>query len=262
MKSIKFDNHIHAGVVRKNSCAEEFVLRAIELGLTEIGITDHAPLKDSPLKDKIPNGAAVEYCRKARALADKYSDKIKIRVGIEMDYIPRFEREIEQIISEGDFDFVIGSSHLHLAGMLDRPLSELTAAEYVDICYENSIRAVKSGYFNILAHFDMYRWIIATPERFKLRGNEYTVCKDKLRELFSEMVKHGTALEINTHLMGKSGDTSLIYPAAVIMETAKEFGLLYSYGSDAHTPDCVGDGRAEVEGSAVFSHCFDSFIKL
>ena len=205
-KMIYNDNHIHAGIMADNSRAEEFVNTAIKKGLSQIVITDHAPLPQSPLRDRIPNGMTKEYCRRIRELADKYKDKISIKSGIEMDYLPEFEREIEVILNEGDFDIVIGSSHLHINGMLDVPLDTLTAQEYVDMCYDNNLAAVKSGYFDVLAHVDMYRWVIDRKERFKLLTSDFTINGEKLENLLYEISKRGVALEINTNFMGNSGD--------------------------------------------------------
>jgi len=182
--------------------------------------------------------------------------------GLEFGMLEDNVRQLRQDLSRRHFDYVIGSSHLHLGGMLDVPLCELTAAEFVDLCFENNIRAAKSGYFQILAHMDMYRWVVSNPERFKLKGKEYRLDKGKINELFSEMVKHDVALEINTHLMGKRGDASLIYPDRELIEIAAKYPLKYSYGSDAHSPDCVGDGRSEVESEACFAHCFGNFIHI
>ena len=261
-KILNFDNHIHAGIMAKTPKAEAFINKAIEKGLSHIVISDHAPLPQSTLGDRIPDGMTAEYCRRIRELADKYKGKIDIKAGIEIDYFPGFEREIEGILKEGDFDLVMGSSHLHVKGMLDVPLDTLTAQEYVDRCFDNNIAAVKSGYFDVLAHVDMYRWIIAVKERFKLRTSDYAIPGEKLETLLSEMSKRGTSLEINTNFMGDSGDTSKIYPSEEIMAKASKYPLTYSFGSDAHAPQRVGDGIAGVTAAPWFAGCFDKFVRV
>ncbi len=259
---IKFDYHIHAQVLKTPSDAEAFVKKAIDAGLTAIGISDHAPLWKFPLGDRVPNGKTAEYCRAVRALAYKYRDKIEIKCGIEMDFVPGLESDIEEILSDGDFDYVIGSSHLHLPGMLPNPICEYTAQEYVELSLNNNISAVKSGYFDILAHVDMYRWIIDRQERFKLRTSDFKIDGEKLETLLSEMSKRGVALEINTNFMGASGDTSKIYPSDEIMAQAMKYPLIYSFGSDAHAPGRVGGGIPEVTATPRFAGCFDKFIRI
>jgi len=257
MKKIRHDHHVHGVVLGNNSRAEEFIGRALSLGLTEIGITDHAPFPQFKAGDRIPAGKLKEYCMRVRELADKYRDRITIKLGIEMDYHPSLKGQIEEMLGEGDFDYVIGSSHLHIPGMIGRELSEFTAQEYVELCFTNNLNAVKSGYFDVIAHIDMYRWVIENPERFKLRGTEYKLCEGLLCELFSEMARRGTALEINTHRLG--GDPALIYPDASIMEIAAKYPLTYSFGSDAHAPEHVGHGIDTVESLPLFAHCLDNF---
>ena len=161
------------------------------------------------------------------------------------------------LLSIGGLDYILGSSHLHIKGMTEKPLSEYTAHEYVGMCYENNLRAVKTGYFDTISHIDMYRWVISRPERFKLIGADYDLScyTDMIREIFSEMEKRGMNLEINTHLIG-NGDINKVYPAAEIMDIAKEYRLGYRYGSDAHTPTCVGDGIKEICESPIYSHCW------
>ena len=259
-KNINFDNHIHAGIMAENSRAEEFIKIAIDKGLSEIGITDHAPFPQFRAGDRIPVGQTAAYCRRVRELAHKYRDRIDIRLGIEMDYHPSLTAQIEEMLDEGDFDFVIGSSHLHIPCMLERKLSELSAQEYVDLSLENNLKAVESGYFDVIAHLDMYRWVIEKQERFKLRGTEYVLDEGMLCKLFSEMAKRGTALEINTHRIG--GGVSLIYPDAEIMKIAAKYPIYYSFGSDAHTPGQVGHGVDAVSSLATFAHCLDNFADL
>ena len=254
---INYDYHVHANIMNVPEDADKYVLRAMTLGLDEICITDHAPYAHLSGRDRIPADGMTEYIERVRALADKYSGKIGIKCGMEIDYIPAFERQIEQMLSCGKLDYVLGSSHLHIRGMTEKPLCEYTAHEYVGLCYENNLRAVKSGYFQTISHIDMYRWVISCKERFKLIGEEYDLScyTDMIREIFSEMEKRGVSLEINTHLIG-NGDVEKVYPAAELMSIAKEYRLTYRFGSDAHTPNCVGDGIAEITSSPIYAHCW------
>lgn len=255
---INYDYHIHANVMNsKTGEVERFVMRAIELGLDEICITDHAPYAHIQAADRIPSGMLKEYTERVRALNEKYSAKISVKCGVEIDYHPSLEPQIEEMLKTDGLDYILGSSHLHLVSMTEKPLSEYTVHEYVGMCYENNLRAVKSGYFDTLAHIDMYRWIISCPERFKLKGHDYDLSfyTDMICEIFSEMVKRGMNLEINTHLIG-GGGVENVYPAAEVIEIAKEYKLSYRYGSDAHVPACVGDGIKEITESQTYAHCW------
>lgn len=241
--SINYDYHIHANVLHPDSKAEDFIMRAIEVGLDEMCITDHAPFPQFKAGDRIPEGATGRYCARVRELAEKYSDRIRIKCGMEIDYHPTLIPQIEEVLSEGDFDYVIGSSHLHIPGMIGTPLNELTADEYVGICFENNLNAVRSGYFNTIAHIDMYRWIVSRQDRFGLKTTEFDLTKHTalIREVFSEMEKRGVNLEVNTHLMS-NGDVARAYPAAELTAIASEYDLSYRFGSDAHRAEAVAHG--------------------
>lgn len=258
MSCINYDYHMHPNLMNVPENGRMFIESAIEAGLKEICFTDHAPLSRFPLKDRVPFGEARRYCYAVRELADEYKDRITVKCGIEMDYIPALENEIEDILSQADFDYVIGSSHLHVDGMLQEPLSELTADEYAAKCYKNNLLAVKSGYFHTIAHLDMYRWIARSCERFKLRTAEFDLSlhEEAIRELFGEMEKRGIALEINTHLMASTGIAEDIYPSPEVMRIAREYDLKYKFGSDAHHKGYVGFGRDIICKTELFKDCF------
>ena len=255
--TIDYDYHIHANVLNKPDLADAFIKRAIELGLREICITDHAPYPHIHAADRIPVGMTREYCSRVRELADKYSHKIIVKCGMEIDYHPSLEAQIEDFLREGDFDYVLGSTHMHLPDMLDVPMSELTPTEYAAKCFENNLEAVKSGYFDAIAHIDMYRWSVTIPGRLKEGTTNIDVSQfeDIAREIFSEMKRRETALEINTHLM-VGNSVEKVYPSAQLMGYAADYGLAYRFGSDAHTPDAVGHGRGELVTSEIYKGCW------
>lgn len=254
---IDYDYHIHANVLRVPDKAEDYIKRAVEIGLREICITDHAPYPHIKASDRIPVGATKEYCARVRELSDKYSGQITVKCGMEIDYHPTLEGQIEEFLKDGDFDYVLGSSHLHIPDMLDVPMSELTTYEYAALCFENNLKAVRSGYFDAIAHIDMYRWSTSIPGRFANDTEEVDVSRfeEIAREIFSEMEKRGVALEINSHRMAP-GNVELVYPSAQLIDYAKDYALTYRFGSDAHSPDCVGHGREEVSQSEIYKHCW------
>ena len=259
MCHLKYDYHTHPNLMNVPENGKQFIESAIGAGLKEICFTDHAPLSKFLLKDRMPFGEARRYCDTVRELADEYKDRITVKCGIEVDYIPAIENEIEDILSQVNFDYIIGSSHLHLDGMLPKALYEMTADEYVTHCYENNLRAVKTGYFHTIAHLDMYRWVIRNSERFKLRTSEFDFRRheDTIREMFGEMEKRGVALEVNTHLMASTKNVEDIYPSSDVMKIAKEYDLKYKFGSDAHHKGDIGFGRDIICETEIFRGCFD-----
>ena len=57
---------------------------------------------------------------------------------------------------------------------------------------------------------------------------------------FAAMETSGTALEINSSGLSKS--FAAVLPCPCVLQWADDFNLHYIFGSDAHTPECVGAG--------------------
>ena len=83
------------------------------------------------------HGRVEEYCRTVRSLAKEYKGRLSIRLGIEIDYHPGFTDEIEAVLKAGDFDFVIGATHLHVV-QSEIFQSPCTYNEFAEAALENS----------------------------------------------------------------------------------------------------------------------------
>ncbi len=65
---------------------------------------------------------------------------------------------------------------------------------------------------------------------------------DELIEKAMDSVReNGLLLELNPHLAIGLADESRVYPSVTTTQRALAKGIRFSYGSDAHTPDHVGD---------------------
>ena len=245
------DYHMHPMVIQAPERFDEFVQSALRKNIGEICITDHMPLSLSDAPDRIPSGSVGEYCARVRELAKRYEGTIKIRCGIEIDYHPSVTEEIERVLDEGDFDFVLGSSHMHI---FLKEFEKYTFNDFAKISLENSLRAAETGWFSAIAHLDMYRWAFERPERFPLRDDGYSVERysDLISELLDRMSSRGIFLEINSHLAEGKHDLSFTYPDASIVEQAIEKQVRFSYGSDAHSFDAVGALLDELEADPIY----------
>jgi histidinol-phosphatase (PHP family) len=122
------------------------------------------PISISKASDRIPKGGVSEYCKRVRKLAEKYAEQIVVKCGIEIDFLPQYKDEAEAVLSEGTFDYVIGSSHLH---MLESYFQGNYSKEtYAKAMFENTMAAAETGYFDTIAHIDMYKWVFSKAERY------------------------------------------------------------------------------------------------
>lgn len=242
---MKKDCHTHPNVLNNPAQTDSFIQKAVSLGLDEIYFTDHMPYSLTGYEyDRIPAGRVGDYCKKVRDIGEKYKDIITVRCGIEIDFHPDYTREIESVLEAGDFDYVLGSSHLHISGY-GYDFSKISAEEYAEAVLKNYLCAARSGYFSILTHLDYYRRTFSELGRdlSKTGFDASKMFEPLLRELFSEMEKRGTALEINAAPLYQSFESEpLPYPHPTILSVAKDYDLRYTYGSDAHTADKVGYG--------------------
>lgn len=243
---LKRDGHMHPNIMKKPHQGDEFVSRAIELGFDEIFFTDHMPFTvTGDEHDRIPFGAVADYCAASSDFRRKYADKISIKTGIEIDYHPDCVPEIREVLAEGSFDRVLGSSHLNITGF-KIPFSKLTKTQFAEIVFENYLHAAESGLFHVLTHLDVYRWIFADGS-FGLTDDGYTPkrCEKLLRRLFAILEKNGIALEINAAPLYKRFDSLGAYPEREILAIAEDYRFPIVYGSDAHTSDKVGFAYSE-----------------
>ena len=245
------DYHIHPTILRNPDQFALFVESALSKNIKEICVTDHMPLSVSNASDRIAQGSVGAYCRAVRETAKKYEGVISIKCGIEIDYHPSVISEVERVLQEGDFDFILASSHMHI---FIKDYSRYTFNGFASASIENSIKAAETGWFDAISHPDMYRFAFENPHRFPLADDGYAPVRHEalIKELLDAVAKRGMYLEINPHLAESKQDTSYTYPEKTIAEWALEKNVRFSYGSDAHAPYSVGAYLDELERHSVY----------
>lgn len=231
------DLHMHPQIIKDDTLFDEFVSQAKKRGISKICITDHMPLLCSSASDRIPHGKVTEYCKKAYKLKEEYKDIIDVIVGIEIDWHPSVENEVKAVLDEGQFERVIGSSHLHAIKNADIFNKVKTRTEYAKAMMENTTSLANSGYFDAVAHIDMYKWVFTLPDRFPLidDGFKEENIKEDIEKTLNAIKQNGLELEINPHFKKE------LYPSPYITKRALELGIKFYFGSDAHKPQDVGD---------------------
>jgi len=252
------DYHIHPQILQYPERFRAFADAAAENGVEEICITDHMPLLGSRAGDRIPSGRVSEYCRLVRRTAEEYQHCLSIKCGIEIDYHPSVVRQIEAVLQEGEFDYILGSSHLHV---VQDAAAFHTHNAYAAAMFQNTVSAANSGYFDAIAHVDMHRWIFANPVRFPLTDDAYAVEKHKERveEMLDAIRSRGLRLEINPHFAAASNKFENTYPDIPIVKAALEKGIKFSYGSDAHKPEDVGVFLKELRKHEIYGKALRSW---
>ena len=245
------DYHMHPTIITRPEYFDQFVQVALEKGIEEICVTDHMPLSFSKESDRLPRGTVAEYCARVREHAKRYEGILTVKCGIEIDYHPTVLDEIEAILEQGSFDYILGSSHMH---HFVKEFERYTVDDFADFAIENSIKAAESGWFNTISHPDMYRYAFEHAKRYPLIDSGYDAekHKDLFRELFRTAKKKGAMIELNPHLAEEKNDWFYMYPQEPILKWALEEGVSFAYGSDAHKPSSVGAWLDELENHPLY----------
>jgi histidinol-phosphatase (PHP family) len=239
-----FDYHLHTPYCRHAAGRmEQYVEQALARGLEELCFTPHIPLPGFP---RGPEGLRMEsrdadrYYRELERLRARYPEA-GILCGIEADFYDGFEKTVEQFLGRYPLDLVLLSVHFvrdwpgeNWVFAFEFPGKSLAAIyhEY----FEALKRGISSGLYDAVAHLDLIR----QPGHPVLATNEADVA-----EVLSLAARAGMSLEVNTSGMRRSW--SMPYPLPEILPLAAARGLPVITGSDAHEPQLVGHGFAEVD---------------
>ena len=228
------DYHIHTTLCNHAYREmEEYVEHAIEIGLEEIGFAEHMPVMPEPhlcmSYDDLPY-----YIKRVKEIRDRYSDKITIRLGAEMDMdIDRID-EIESIIEQFDFDYVIGSIHY----LDDWPFDQKqykhrfergNLDEIYERFFDTIIKAAESGVYDIAGHVDNLKRMGYRP------SGDMTDYYEKVASVLKTM---DVAAELNSS--GYDYPAREAYPSTAFLSIFNRCNIPVTVGSDAHKPEHVG----------------------
>ncbi|HEY8478015.1 MAG TPA: histidinol-phosphatase HisJ family protein [Chloroflexota bacterium] len=217
---------------------EEYVRRALDIGLREIGFSDHLYLYHLPAERRDPELAMREeelprYVEWIRAVQER-APHLPIRLGIEADYIPGHEARLAEILGQCDFDYVYGSVHFIGEWGLDDPRYVERYAEWdVDALYERYfelvIAAASTGLFDVMAHLDLVKKFGYRPRRD---------LAPLYRDLAAALKAADVVVEVST--AGLRKPVGEIYPSRDLLAACCKAGVPVTLGSDAHRPEEVG----------------------
>ena len=247
------DYHIHtAWCGHATGQMEEYVLRAVELGLPEMGFSEHLPA-EIPIADKVcPTPDEMEkLLDEFHRLRTAYAGKLALRLGGEADFFPGNEMNVERMKADYKLEYVIGSVHFIDGWAFDHP-------DYVDGFSARSVEAVYRGYFELVARaadtrlFD-YIGHLDLPKKFGHRPNGG--CLRFAENAIARMAATGTGFEINT--AGKDKPVGEFYPSKELVVACREAGVKLTFGSDSHAPEQVGryfDAARDLATAAGYTH--------
>lgn len=242
---IKADFHTHCNFsTDSDSTPESMVQGAIEKGLSHLCLTDHMDLdypgtnKENPLFEFDP----ADYYAALSPLKEKCREKLTLGIGVELGLRPGrpdLNSQMQQMLTQYNFDFVLGSVHLldnddpyYESYWLGRSAKDVLSKYFNDML--SSLKEFNN--FDSLGHLDyLIRYIPASCGDKDYVFKEY---KEVMDEIFKFLIEHNKALEINT--AGLIKGLSCFHPK---LETLKRYlelgGERITIGSDGHSPDKI-----------------------
>lgn len=170
-----------------------------------------------------------------KALAEKIRDRdypVKVSFGLEICYFEQHIDEIKQLTSDGFFDYILGSVHWIDNWTFNQRKYQWLGRDINEIYkryFEMQNTLVESGVFDIIAHPDLITCHSLYPT-YDLEDTYKSLCKN--------IKANNVMLEMNT---SKSLGVNEQF-----FNIAKEVGVNFSTGSDAHRVEDVGRGIKDV----------------
>ncbi len=217
---------------------------AIKKGFSELCFTDHYDISNTLLP------GFENYVFKEKLMWDEYEKavsrfegKLKIKLGIEIGMPHHFPEKSELFFEGTDFDFIICSLHsLH------------KGTDYYFMDFTNlDIDKIFNDYFEdlyVMADYDNYDVLGHLPYPMRYVARTFGKCDitpyyDIMKKIMKRAIEKGKGIEINTSTMRNGLGFSM--PPLDIAVMFKELGGEYiTIGSDAHAPDQLGFGIADV----------------
>ncbi len=237
------DYHVHTfRCGHAGGASRDFVREAIERGLGEIAFTDHIPLYFQPAAARDPKLAMREdqfddYVREVEGLKAEFRGSISVRLGIEADYAEGREEDLARWLARADWDLVLGSVHWVDGGWIDDPASspgrfQKEGAEALyDRYYRLLAKAAATGFFDVLAHFDLPKKHGHRPPAPRQAAEDAAIAAAKAGNLAVEISSAGLRKPVGE-----------AYPEPRLLSAIVEAGIPVTFSSDAHAPAEVGWG--------------------
>jgi len=209
---------------------DEYIQKAIELGIDIYGFSEHAPMDFDP-HYRLDFKDMDAYVSDVLQAKEKYKNEINILLGYEVDWLPG---HMDERVLKAEVDYLIGSVHFidkwsfdnpeFIGGWKNKDIDEIWQAYF-----EATEAMAKSGKFDIVGHLDLikvFKYMPSTDTRI-LAGNALKAIK-----------KSNMVLEINA--AGLRKPVAEIYPSHSLLEEAFSLNIPITFSSDAHAVDQVG----------------------
>lgn len=242
-KMQNFNYHTHTKRCRHadlDLSDEDYVLEFLKKGFQVIAFTDHCPEKEViDIRDnmRMVYSEKDEYLNSIKFLKNKYKNRISIKSGFEIEYLPGQEKNLLELRKDVDL-MILGQ---HFVYDENKDLKIFRHQEFTNndlFLYASYIEeALKLGIVDIIAHPDIY---MLSRDKFD------DVCLEVAKRIGSAAEKYDIPLEINLCEIAiylSRDDPSRIggwkvngfsYPNRDFWQVISNYNVKVLYGIDAH----------------------------
>jgi len=242
--------HTHSAFDDGNVVLEEYVKEALKQNVAILGFSSHNPLPFS-VDWVLKKEDYEKYCKTVRNLSEKYKDKIRILLGLEMDFLPSIKSFYKEGIDLSALDFHIGSVHFvnffedNKGWAIDESQEDFEKG--LDEIYGGDIKKVVEDYYkliremlklenpDIVAHLDLIKMHNKNEKYFSEEENWY---RQAVLDTLKVVAKSHSILEVNTGGIAR-GKIDSLYPSNWIIEEAYNMRIPITISSDAHRPEQI-----------------------
>ena len=209
---------------------EEYIQEALKRGLAILGFSDHTPYffpegYYSGFRMKMDQLEG--YVSTVLALREKYESRLRIPLGLEVEYYPDLFPRLLPVLKDQPLDYLILGQHF--VGNERGEAYAGRATGDVDVLRRycrQAMDAMQLGCFSYLAH----------PDLICFMGDKKAYA-EHMRQLCREAKNCSIPLEMNLHGIVENRH----YPNRIFWEIAAEEGNSVVLGCDAHMPSELSD---------------------
>jgi len=243
-----FNFHTHTLYCDGSSEPEAYIKQAIAKGFHSLGFSGHAPI---PFENEfaIKEENLLLYCDTILKLKDKYKDYINIFLALEIDYIPIFTKNFEDVSKICNLNYTIGSVHLVVnqankqlwfidggnIATYDKGLTEVFNGDIktaVKAYYHQINQMIVTQKPDIIGHLDKIK--MNNKNRFFTQNEKWY--KDLVNETIGIIKEQNAIIEVNTRGLYKKRSDEL-FPSISILKELHRSKIPVTISADAHKPE-------------------------